>query len=56
MQSYKAAELTPIHDKTASAEQRGDPILDANCSHCHQPGGRAAMWDARFGNVASRKQ
>ena len=32
----------------ASIENRIRSYLDANCSHCHQPGGVRALYDARF--------
>jgi uncharacterized repeat protein (TIGR03806 family) len=52
----KLPKLTPISDKTAGVEQRVKSYLDANCSHCHQPGGRAAMWDARFETPLAQAQ
>lgn len=35
-------------DPHASLDQRVKSYLDANCSHCHQPGGVSANFDASF--------
>ena len=37
-----------ITDTTASLEVRVRSYLDANCSHCHQPDGVRALFDARL--------
>jgi uncharacterized repeat protein (TIGR03806 family) len=42
------ARLVSPADLTASAEARARSYLDANCSHCHLPGGTPAGFDARF--------
>jgi len=43
------AKMTPIHNASASLEHRMRSYLDANCSHCHHPGGvLRSTWDARF--------
>ncbi len=40
--------LAPVDDTTTSLEWRVRSYLDANCSHCHQPGGPSlGHWDAR---------
>lgn len=39
--------MAAIEDTSASVEHRVRSYLDANCSHCHRPGGVAAFWDAR---------
>ncbi|MCE9518112.1 MAG: putative Ig domain-containing protein [Verrucomicrobia bacterium] len=38
----------PMNDTTASLEHRVRSYLDANCAHCHRPGGVRANYDARF--------
>lgn len=40
--------LAAIDDTSASVEHRVRSYLDANCSHCHRPGGVPAFWDARI--------
>ena len=43
------AKTVAVTDTSATLEQRMRSYLDANCSHCHQPGGvMRAEWDARF--------
>lgn len=37
-----------IDDASASLEDRVRSYIDANCAHCHRPGGSGALWDARF--------
>ncbi|WP_338290176.1 Ig-like domain-containing protein [Luteolibacter sp. LG18] len=37
-----------IEDETAPIEHRVRSYLDANCSHCHQPGGLVDYFDARL--------
>lgn len=38
----------PIDDPHASLDHRVKSYLDANCAHCHRPGGVSANWDGRF--------
>ena len=40
--------LVPISDTAVPLEQRVRSYLDANCAHCHRPGGVHALWDARY--------
>jgi uncharacterized repeat protein (TIGR03806 family) len=47
------AKLVSVGDAHAPIEQRARSYLDANCSHCHRPGGVHALWDARFDTALS---
>lgn len=42
------AKICRVDDAAASLESRVRSYLDANCAHCHRPGGTGAQWDARF--------
>jgi uncharacterized repeat protein (TIGR03806 family) len=44
----EAPRLAAIDNRRASLEHRVRSYLDANCSHCHRPGGVRANFDARF--------
>ncbi len=40
--------LVNVTNASASLDFRVRSYLDANCSHCHRPGGVRSSWDARF--------
>jgi uncharacterized repeat protein (TIGR03806 family) len=40
--------LAAVTDKGAPLEQRVRSYLDANCAHCHRPGGARGLFDARY--------
>ncbi|HSY19782.1 MAG TPA: PQQ-dependent sugar dehydrogenase, partial [Candidatus Acidoferrales bacterium] len=40
--------LVSVSDTNASLELRARSYFDANCSHCHRPGGVDALFDMRF--------
>jgi uncharacterized repeat protein (TIGR03806 family) len=40
--------LAALDDPSRSLEDRARSYLDANCSHCHRPGGTVANFDARY--------
>ena len=42
------AKLAPAADTSRSLEARARSYLDANCAHCHRPGGTVAYFDARY--------
>ena len=42
------ASLARADDTTRSLEDRARSYLDANCAHCHRPGGTVAYFDARY--------
>jgi uncharacterized repeat protein (TIGR03806 family) len=47
-QIARLPQLAAADDKTRSVEDRARSYLDANCSHCHRPGGTVASFDARY--------
>ena len=44
----KMPKLHGLADVTVGLEERVRSYLDANCSHCHQPGSRYGLWDGRI--------
>jgi uncharacterized repeat protein (TIGR03806 family) len=40
--------LARLDDTRQSLENRARSYLDANCAHCHRPGGTVAYFDARY--------
>jgi len=48
--------LAATSDLTRSVEDRARSYLDANCAHCHQPGGTVANFDARFDTPLDQQQ
>jgi len=47
--------LSPPGDASASLEQRVRSYLDANCAHCHNPGGVQALFDARYATALAEQ-
>ena len=51
----KISRLAGIDNKGSSIEQRARSWMDANCAHCHRPGGTVATFDARFETPLDRQ-
>jgi hypothetical protein len=47
--------LAKITEKNRPLEDRARSYLDANCAHCHRPGGTVASFDARY-DIPLREQ
>ena len=48
--------MAALDDAGATLEKRCRSWLDANCSHCHRPGGVQAQFDARFDTTLRQQQ
>jgi uncharacterized repeat protein (TIGR03806 family) len=51
----RLARLVAVTNTMATLNTRVRSYLDANCSHCHQPGGAGAFFDARFDTPLARQ-
>jgi uncharacterized repeat protein (TIGR03806 family) len=48
--------LAAMTDTSRSIEDRARSYLDANCGHCHRPGGTVAYFDARYSTPPEKQQ
>ncbi len=48
--------LAALSDTSRSIEDRARSYLDANCGHCHRPGGTVAYFDARYSTPLAKQE
>jgi uncharacterized repeat protein (TIGR03806 family) len=48
--------LASLSDTSRSIEDRARSYLDANCGHCHRPGGTVAYFDARYSTPLAKQE
>lgn len=48
--------LAATTDASRSIEDRARSYLDANCGHCHRPGGTVAYFDARYSTPLAKQE
>jgi uncharacterized repeat protein (TIGR03806 family) len=48
--------LAGMADTSRSIEDRARSYLDANCGHCHRPGGTVAYFDARYSTPLPKQE
>jgi uncharacterized repeat protein (TIGR03806 family) len=54
-ESARYPKLVRADDASQPLEERVRSYLDANCAHCHRPGGTVAYFDARYDTPLSRQ-